>query len=322
MSFSSTLSTSLKRYNLYSPLSPQFVKCADCKQEKGNVGSFKRINTSLSMPKDLEGLKEYTEYQLIKRVEQEIDMYCERAKSWPILKSSVEFRPIRRVRDLGEIEKEGGGRVEMVLDLRDGEGDVVEWMEARRGEGEGDVVERQVPIWRIGGIVRRIIVPPSTNSRSHAPSRPSPSDVDLVTSVSGNSSSESSDRLETRTEEDKASSQESTIDSAQNTPILDSIRFRLDSTIALFDRRGGARVLTTAPTAIDSTSASTSTSTNHDRDSKDEGAIYVFYSPSPLNPVEEERTSREVVVRMKKDLVDLWIACWRIGLWKGEGWEE
>ena len=313
MSFSSTLSTSLKRYNLYSPLSPQFVKCADCKQEKGNVGSFKRINTSLSMPKDLEGLKEYTEYQLIKRVEQEIDMYCERAKSWPILKSLVEFRPIRRVRDLGEIEKEGGGRVEMVLDLRDGEGDVVEWMEARRGEGEGDVVERQVPIWRIGGIVRRIIVPPSTNSRSHAPSRPSPSDV------AGNSSSESSDRLETRTEEDKASSQESTIDSAQNTPVLDSIRFCLDSTIALFDRR-------TAPTAIDSTSASTSTLTNHDRDSRDdadgEGAIYVFYSPSsPLNPVEED-TSREVVVRMKKDLVDLWIACWRIGLWKGEGWEE
>ncbi|GAA5857829.1 hypothetical protein JCM5353_005862 [Sporobolomyces roseus] len=288
-------------------------------EQLATKGSFKRINTALSMPKDLKSLREYTEYQLVKRVEQEIEMYCERAKSWRTLIGVEGFEPIRRVGDMKDVEKEGH-RVEMALDLSshgEEDGKIVEWIRVRRGgEGEG---EREVPVWKIGGVVRRVVVPPQKTTSSHTSS-----------GLQSEETATASDPVkapgvghgETSTEED-LDSQDSTIQVA-GSPVLDLMKCHLDLTISLFHRRRAR--LTSAALAVDS--AFTTIKTNQDLASRINiegqggGEMYVCYSPAiPSESVIEEEQEREVIGRMKKDLVDLWIACWRIGLWKGEGWE-
>jgi len=273
----------------------------------------------LSMPKDLKSLREYTEYQLVKRVEQEIEMYCDRAKSWPTVMGVEGFEPIRRVGDMKDVEKEGQ-RVEMALDLRshgEADGEVVEWIGVRRERGRGG--EREVPVWKIGGVVRRVVVPPDRIASSVASWILSKEELEVDATALGHTEASESKQDETRTRHDP-DSPTSAIQVA-GPPVLDSMKRHLDSTIALFHRRH--RRISSSSATVGSTSTPIAQDPPSKVNEQEKGGIYVFYSPSPTHPSldEEQKQEVELVRRMKKDLVDLWISCWRIGLWKGEGWE-
>jgi hypothetical protein len=266
------------------------------------------------MPKNIANLKDWTLHQLLKRLEQEVEMYCERAKSWPKLNpiggEQNGFVPVRRVGTLEEAlrESKGVSQIEMVLDLESEDNmntDVqgaktVEWRKVEGG--------KEIPVWKFGPTLRTMTLAP-------APS---------TTTTSANNDNQDRDRVARSEREDPDSLPTSN-------RFLDSIKSQLDSTISLFDRR------LTRETQIPPTGSASSAIASFEKKEEEEtvtsheGEIYVFYSPahrsvadsdSPRDAPVSGWKEEEATLRIRRDLVDLWISCWRIGLWKGEGWEE
>ncbi|GAA5915170.1 uncharacterized protein JCM6883_001755 [Sporobolomyces salmoneus] len=299
----------------YQALAQLALKADLVRTDTRHSGSYKRLNSQLTMPKNLQNLQDWTLYQLLKRVEQETELFCERAKSWPKLNSlsSGGFSPLRTVKTVEEaLEASELGQVEMVLylsetkqDSGDVEEKVAEWRKIKRGVGS----EKEIPVWRLGDILRFVPTPPS--STTSATSRSTAS-----------------------LDQEKATLQspETSAPTGQNS-ILDSIKSRLDSTISLFERRGARDALkqttltSASATGYPSLSPSSSSSTPKPESvSPERGDIYVFSSPpkrleQAKTLQEVEKKDLETITRMRRDLVDLWISCWRIGLWKGQGWE-
>jgi len=267
------------------------------------------------MPKNIANLKDWTLHQLFKRLEQEIEMYCERAKSWPKFNPNGgdqnRFLPLRRVETLEEAlrETKGVGKVEMVLDLRSEDNmdtDVqgaktVEWRKVERGG-------KEIPVWKFGQTLRTFTIAPPKSTTS-------------INTKNHNLDDDSAAKTE---REDSGSP-----------PIqhrfLDTIKSQLDSTISLFDRRLMREAQSSATSSTSSAIASFEKEEGEEPATSQEGEIYVFYSPahrsvadshSPRDVPAGVGNEEETALRMRRDLVDLWISCWRIGLWKGEGWEE
>ncbi|GAA5838605.1 hypothetical protein JCM3766R1_006029 [Sporobolomyces carnicolor] len=284
-------------------------------QQLALKGSYKRINSQLFMPKNTQNLMDWTVHQLIKRVEQEVEMYCERAKSWPKLGTAPRFSPIARVRTLEQaLECCDGGQIEMVLDLsvprvleEASEEAVVAW---RKVTADGKSV-KEVPVWRLGGIIRSLAIP-------------------------GSAASATTNRSETATTEEadsrapEAVSTKASAGDAQSQPdlILDEIKSRLDSTISLFERRNGRLAVESEPSTPGQPGA-TCVMPSPGASAQEENPydFYVFRTPARLSARTTTTDSAgakdlETARRMSQDLVDLWISCWRIGLWSGQGWAE
>ena len=268
------------------------------------------------MPKNVQNLKEWTLHQLVKRLEQEVEMYCERAKSWPKLKVNGEggsrFLPVRRMRTVEEALnlREEAGQIEMVLDFREvneiegGNDDkIILWKRRKEEGGQG----KEFAVWKFGQTLRTIVDLPNTSKATTASPSPSSSTdpSTLVTTDSGTRHSSSS---------------------------LDSIKFQLDAMISLFERRLARHSTESSSEAVSPTeSKSQGQGTNIESQDGGEEKVYVFHSPSPASTscsldieAAEDFVNEDVdtITRMKKDLVELWISCWRIGLWNGNGWEE
>ncbi|GAA6012756.1 hypothetical protein JCM11491_002551 [Sporobolomyces phaffii] len=276
-------------------------------------GSYKRVNAQLSMPKNVAALRDWTATQLARRVGQEVEMYCERAKSWPKLDTKrggergtsglgSEWTPIRRFRTVDEIDNSPEtGEVEMVLDLgASEEGRVVEWRKRVRRDGA-----QETPVWKIGGFLRSAVVSPPSRSK------PGP-EPDTAA-------------YEARIKSEDSTRNDNGVSPQDRDGLVGSIETHLDSTISLFERR---RAREASGATLQTPNDQSGTATRADADER--GEIYVFYSPRALEitrrhdverSAEEERDAK-TVARMRRDLVDLWISCWRIGLWTGQGWDE
>ncbi|GAA5941428.1 uncharacterized protein JCM15063_006098 [Sporobolomyces koalae] len=258
-------------------------------------GSYKRINPKLSMPRNVQALQQYTESQLVLRVAQEIEMFCERAKSWPRMTTmATPFEPIERQQTL-ELVPDERRQVEMILDLTTSTTSptteaytetVVNWLEVPGGE-------KQVPVWRLGGSIWNAVLAPVS---VRAPNLMTRTTNEPATRTSANPTSLG--------------------DPDHSTELLRSITDTLDSTISLFERRR-ARILEPA-----ATTDLPSEATQEPRPSAAQGKIYVFYSPRAAESRSSDDASDDSIVRIKRDLVDLWISCWRIGLWRGEAWKN
>lgn len=272
------------------------------------------------MPKNIDRLKLSTLDQLVKRLEQEVEMWCERSKSWPKLEGGGDLGCLRRVGTVEEaFEEEKGrqGQVEMVLDLREGDsgGDegkeekVVDWRKVVKGKGEA--WEKEIPVYRFGRLLRQVVSTPATRSIP-------------ATSIREDGLSLAVEGAAPRAGEEEV----------RNDRVA-AIMSRLDDTIALFERRSARE----AKRSIETPSATLRTTagrTSLEEKSREKGEVYVFYSPTsssrkrPLSQdgsdtagaTKENDRDLETINRMKRDFVDLWTSCWRIGLWKGEGWEE
>ncbi|GAA5947862.1 hypothetical protein JCM3765_001116 [Sporobolomyces pararoseus] len=285
--------------------------------ELASKGSYKRLNSQLSMPKNVQNLKEWTLHQLVKRLEQEVEMYCERAKSWPKLSPSrsggSQFLPVRRVKTVEEALQipEGAGQIEMVLDLSElneteesRDDRVVQWKRCEAEDGQGT----EIAIWKLGQILRNVV---------NLPSIPRTTTISTTSVESTNNSALALDDSGTK----------------QTSSSLDSVNSHLDAMISLFERR---LARDPANPTINATSRTRSNFQGRETNVESQeggggGEIYVFYSPSqsptsfPLEPKASNKVDNRdsnTKIRIKKDLVDLWISCWRIGLWNGNGWED
>lgn len=241
-------------------------------------------------------------------------MYCERAKSWPKLGTAPRFSPIARVRTLEQaLECGDEGQIEMILDLsvprvleEASEKGVVTW---RKVTADGRSI-KEVPVWRLGGIIRSLATPWSA-----APSTTNWTETATTEEVD----SSTSEAVSTKASAGDAQS--------QTDLILNSIKSRLDSTILLFERRNGRLEIGSEPSTPDQLGATSGMPSGASAQEENPCDFYVFRTPARLSARTKTTDSTgakdlEAARRMSQDLVDLWISCWRIGLWSGQGWAE
>ncbi|GAA5916467.1 hypothetical protein JCM6882_006466 [Rhodosporidiobolus microsporus] len=271
-----------------------WVTCwKDAVEALAHKGSYKRLDSSAFLDPSTAVARVHS--QLARRAVQEVDMFAERAKSWPISgEGGLAECPVRRMTreeweaELKELAKQSGGtgsrrrQPVAVLNL------------SPLDESSGSPLttllttsdKRSVPSYRLANFFADVFLPPSTLPSS-TPSDSPPS-------------------------------------SASET-LLSDIRTRLDFIVSLWRRRAERSNPPSSTPASPPSSSPSSSPSPLPSSTKPAADIYLLTTPHPVltstAPGEPEAPEEALRRRQAEDAVPLLVALRRCSLWTGEGWE-
>ncbi|GAA5831568.1 hypothetical protein JCM11251_000751 [Rhodosporidiobolus azoricus] len=256
------------------------------------LGSYKRVNPSAHL--DPSTAVQRVHSQLARRVAQEVEMFVERAKSWPVVsKRDLAEPPVSRMTEeeweaeLRELEKAPADkarrkrRVVAVLDLSSSPSSP----STRPSRNYPIFSGRSIPSYRLPSFFADVRLPPSALPSTVSPDTAPPASKILIA----------------------------------------DIRSRLDELIKVWQQRATRNSLSNASSSL-AASSTLSPPTPPSNTPLPSGDVYVLCTPAlPSSSVDFGiANSPEDAIRRRQaeDVVPLLVALKRCSLWNGEAWED